>query len=124
MQNTFIRAVSRLSFGLVSEAVDILSMVLAAILYVIRNVFNALHQKVLDFRINRGLDVCQFEQTLEDWQIYNMALNLRVDPWDRGKEGVHTVWSPKNYPELSKRQAYKVLETYRSQKKILAKKSR
>ena len=124
MQNTFIRAVSRVTFGLVSECIDIVTMVLAAVLYVVRNIFNALHQKVLDFRINRRLDVCQFEQTLEDWQIYNMALNLRVDPWDLGKEGVHTVWSPKNYPKLSKRQAYKVLETYRAQRKILGKNSR
>lgn len=124
MENRFIRAVSRVSFGFVSEAIDIFSMVLAAILYVLRNVFNALHQKVLDFRIGRGLDVMQFEQTLQEWQIYNMALNLRVDPWERGKEGLHTVWAPKNYPELSKRQAYKVLETYRAQKKILGNKSR
>lgn len=124
MKTAFFRAISRVSFNLTSESIDILSMVLAAILYVMRNVFNALHQKVLDFRICRGLDVMQFEQTLEDWQIYNMALNLRVDAWDRGKEGVHTVWSAKNYPELSKRQAYKVLETYRAQKKILGNKSR
>ena len=71
-------------------------------------------EKLESYRNRRGWSKAHFESTLTEDQIYNMAMGLKLRPWERrnlDKLGERTIL--RQYRDLSRRQARKVLSMYR-----------
>lgn len=93
-----------------------------ATVYVCRTLAEGLRtvaERVQDWREARGYDSPgQFAASLEDWQIANLALALEPRMGrSPDRMSVGDVFAC--YPTLSKRQAYKVLDEYRSMRQVL-----
>lgn len=123
MQNRIAKAFSRLSSTITNDIIDILTMILAALVHIVKHSAIWMESKTLELRTKRGYDVFQFEKKLEDWQIEKMAIQLKMTIWERDRLdrlGETVVLSAENWPNLSRRQARKVLETYKILRKNTA----
>lgn len=123
MQNRIAKAFARLSSTMTEDILDILSMILAAFVHIVKHSAIWLEAKTLEFRTKRGYDVFQFEKKIDDWQIERMATQLKMTIWERDRLdrlGETVVLSAENWPNLSRRQARRVLETYKIMRKNTA----
>lgn len=117
----------RLSFAIVNDTLDIVSSILTAIVYVVRVALWKIESLLIEFRTKRGYRVDQYEKKLMDWQIEKMASQLKMTIWERDKLdrlGETVVIQAENFPNLSRRQAKAVLDTYKILQKVWNKPSR
>lgn len=110
------KATERITFAIVNDTMDILTMFLTAFVHVVKSQCVWIEDKLTTWRTKRGYRVDQFEETIEDWQYERMAESLKMSAWEMANAdrlGESIVLQAHNYPNLSRRQARKVMQIWR-----------
>lgn len=118
------KAIERISFAIFDAMFDALSMLLLACVHVVKYQMWVCEGFLLEYRTKRGYRFDQFEQKMEDWQYEKMATQLKMTEWERGcaeKLGERIVLEVENFPNLSRRQARRVMEYWRILRKVYRK---
>lgn len=71
-------------------------------------------EKLEIYRQKRGYTQVHFETTLTEEQIYSMAMGLKLRPWERRNLSKLSEKTIIRQYDISRRQARKVLEMYRT----------
>jgi len=71
-------------------------------------------EKLENYRSRRGFSQAHFETTLTEEQIYNMAMGLKLRPWERRSLANLSEKTVLRQYDIGRRQARKALEMYRT----------
>jgi hypothetical protein len=123
MGNRIMKAITDFTFDTMTDIIDVVSLFILAIVHFVEITAWTVSDFLIRFRQKRGMEMHQFDATLEEWQIYNFAQGLKLTPWERREiERIGEIVVLRQY-RVSRRQARKIIDMYRLCHKNAAKMS-
>ena len=117
------KAITDFTFDTMTDIIDVVSLFILAIVHFVEITAWTVSDFLIRFRQKRGMEMHQFDATLEEWQIYNFAQGLKLTPWERREiERIGEIVVLRQY-RVSRRQARKIIDMYRLCHKNAAKMS-